>query len=192
MFWMRAKLISSHATYPSGMANDAQSAVAVGSGTPCGWTNCSQRIEAAEALHRHLAEAHLNDTTMICKWRTCSKYTESSPAPSKAALMRHVRLHEQQIKSTPSNKPLGHIYQHSSSLSQSAPSHGGVQSVPSHLELLGIPLTASVLLRNLATAQQNHAVLMQYEDELTVLAGHPRLEKTVGTILSELRPMKFV
>jgi hypothetical protein len=56
-----------------------------------------------------------------------------------------------------------------------------------HDELRGIPLTALLIMRNLARYPENHALFAPYEAELTTFASKAKFSKQVGQILNELK-----
>lgn len=55
-------------------------------------------------------------------------------------------------------------------------------------EVSGVPLTAALLLRNLARHKHHHTYYFPYENELTLLAiQRPKISKYILTVLGELQ-----
>ncbi|KAI8141943.1 hypothetical protein BJV82DRAFT_616529 [Fennellomyces sp. T-0311] len=147
----------------------------------CKWAECSQQFETEEDLHKHITEAHLqhkeeameedgkeNEPGYKCQWLACNR----SGFKDKAAAVHHLRTHFGKVAKRSKKRP-----------------DFMIDKIPvDDSEVSGVPLTAALLLRNLAKEKQHHGFFMPYQNELASLAiQRPKLARYILTVLSELR-----
>jgi hypothetical protein len=175
---------------------------------------CSEIFEDRENLFNHLKDIHLakSMSTFTCMWKGCRRIVNSS---SRDQLILHTGIHllelskskvngvipqtpKSQTLQTP-NSQISHTTQgpHSSGSGLTRP---GINSMntglsggnPLHIypdindELRGIPLTALLVLRNLARHPDNRMLYHPFEQTLASLVAQPRFSKLASSILAEL------
>ncbi|KAI8330774.1 hypothetical protein BC941DRAFT_404478 [Chlamydoabsidia padenii] len=130
----------------------------------CHWNGCQETVNnQIQDLLDHIIQTHSIQTR--CEWKTCTRTVTSRPA-----LVAHLRTHLE--SNTPYKKRRVQKFAIDPLLVDSA-------------EVAGVPLTAALILRELAPAHQTY--FRPYETDLTSLAIHrPTLAKYILAILSSL------
>jgi hypothetical protein len=178
-------------------------------GKPCDM-DCGSR----EGLFNHIKEIHLNESIIsyTCMWKGCRRIDNSS---RRDQLIQHVGIHLLELSKskvngvapqTPKSQTAQTPSSQTSHTSQGPPSSGTVFSRPglpsmnnmglpgqsAHIypdindELRGIPLTALLVLRNLARHPDNRRLYYPFEQTLAALVAQPRFSKLASSILAEL------
>ncbi|KAI8853203.1 hypothetical protein BC829DRAFT_383079 [Chytridium lagenaria] len=130
---------------------------------------CLVQYGDEEDLMRHVNDEHLDSyTSDQCCWKNCTKSLGNSSSRQK--LLNHLRTHV-------------------SAPSPTAIQTNGTQSsnLEENTDLVGIPLTTVLILRNLARAPKNRDLFATYENDLVEAATRsPKLSKMISEILWEL------
>lgn len=142
----------------------------------CHWINCNFTNQGIESLFNHVIDKHIIDgkESYDCQWKHCNR----KKITSRSAMIGHFRTHIQQsptadMKATKKRK--------------TNTKFSVCKLLVDDAEVSGVPLTAALLLRNLAWNKRLHAYFMPYEVELSSLAmQRPKLSKYILTVLSEL------
>lgn len=160
---------------------------------------CQESFASREDLFLHVRDAHLPESlsTYTCAWNGCFRISQSS---RREQLVSHVGIHLLELskgKKEMANggyapSPVAGVPPRSVSR-PSATGLGLSSGTPqSHVfpdpndELRGIPLTALLVLRNLARHPDNRSLYYPFEHELANLLAHHRYSKLVSSILVEL------
>jgi hypothetical protein len=175
---------------------------------------CSEDFLDREKLFNHLKDIHLPESMsrFTCMWRGCRRIVNSS---RRDQIIQHIGIHllelskrkvngavPQTPKSIPAPTPNSQNSHTSQGLhsSVSGLARPGMASMnpgfsgghPSHIypeindELRGIPLTALLVLRNLARHPDNRRLYYPFEQTLASLVAQPRFSKLASSILAEL------
>ena len=188
---------------------DSQSSVKKGDWVCC-WGHasqgrvpeCQESFASRDDLFLHVRDTHLSESlsTYTCAWNGCFRISQST---RREQLISHVGIHLLELSKgkkelanggyapspvsgapprpasvpRPSATGLG--------LSSGTPQQSHVFPDPND-ELRGIPLTALLVLRNLARHPDNRRLYYPFEHELANLLAHHRYSKLVSSILVEL------
>lgn len=175
--------------------------------------SCSDQFDDRESLFAHIKDFHLPESmySYTCMWNGCCRIVNSS---RRDQLIQHVGIHLLELSRNKANEvvpqtPKSQIAQTPSSqisqTPQGPPSSGtgfsrpgvtsmnaGFHAQPLHIypdindELRGIPLTALLVLRNLARHPDNRRLYYPFEQNLAALVAQPRFSKLASSILAEL------
>ncbi|KAJ3106414.1 Peroxisomal membrane signal receptor PTS1 [Phlyctochytrium planicorne] len=130
--------------------------------------DCMAQFSTEKELIHHLGDVHVFPNSQLhgCMWKSCpKKFTESTS--------------HQQI--------MNHIYIHLGASAVSANASSTAATFEDSSELVGVPLTTLLILRNLARAPRNRDLFMTYENDLVEAACRsPKYSKMVSEILWEL------
>jgi hypothetical protein len=147
----------------------------------CRWVGCERTdITDAEMLAKHVREEHggtPEDTVIACRWMTCTRIFHAPHAYSKFAAHLAVHLAPARaggVKPTETN---------SDASTTQPPTNLGPIAEP---ELIGVPLTASLILRNLARHPDNHPLFQSWEPRLVELMMDPALSRHIASIFNQL------
>ncbi|KAJ2999799.1 AT-rich interactive domain-containing protein 2 [Globomyces sp. JEL0801] len=132
----------------------------------CGIEKCGKKFDTYDTLITHLSKHDFK--TLKCKWKHCKESFENVKI-----LLNHIQTHVPETIDPP--KPLPTV------------ESGAIFFNDPNDELIGIPLTALLVIRNIAKHPHNHSFFAPFEKDLTTLLTHPKFSKTVGTILAELK-----
>lgn len=109
-----------------------------------------------------------NEAGYKCQWLQCDR----KGFKDKASAVHHLRTHFGKVAKRSKKRP-----------------EFTIDKIPvDDSEVSGVPLTAALLLRNLAKEKQHHGFFMPYQNELASLAiQRPKLARYILTVLGELR-----
>ncbi|KAI8072318.1 hypothetical protein BC940DRAFT_344380 [Gongronella butleri] len=144
--------------------------------TPCKWTGC-QSVVAPEELWDHIHAAHLpaqdgGGAVYTCGWQKCHRTGFSTVSD----LERHWRVHVCTLYRTKYTRQ-------AKSRMKFTPDRMLVDAA----EVEGVPLTAALVLRNIAYKRVHNDLFLPYQDALAALAmQRPKLSKYIMTVLGEL------
>ncbi|CAG8682552.1 15901_t:CDS:2 [Funneliformis caledonium] len=156
----------------------------------CRWTNCNDVTFTKDTeLYKHVFNDHVN-TEQECHWMDCKRF--SSGSTNRIAVISHVKTHfpvEPDIDSEGRNrKAMTAKTMYKYGKNNGVINHRTYVSSDTYGDALGIPLTASLILRNLSTSRKNLHYFVAYEQELTeMLANCVGLSKHLAETLSNLR-----
>ncbi|CAO3639456.1 unnamed protein product [Cunninghamella echinulata] len=142
----------------------------------CYWKDCHFRHQSMDGLFNHVLSKHVveGQETYDCHWRHCSRKQVSSRAAMAGHLRTHIEPSPMSTAKTTKKRKTNAKFTVCKLLVDDA-------------EVSGVPLTAALLLRNLAWNKRLHSYFMPYEIELSSLAmQRPKLSKYILTVLSEL------
>jgi hypothetical protein len=170
---------------PKVQSNPSEKSVASKPDLQCQWRSCSNSdtFSTPALLKEHVESEHIHAHNTTCEWLTCSW---APPNGTCDRLLVHVSLHLPSSSEAKIDKPtaesLRQVYPHASIQQQIA---SEVTTDP-----VGVPYTASLILRNLArvcnTPEEKHRFARIQEDLILMIAMYPRLAKCMNAILSEL------
>ncbi|RIA93076.1 hypothetical protein C1645_763405 [Glomus cerebriforme] len=158
----------------------------------CRWTDCeNDTFQKDTDLYNHVLVDHINkeqEITYECHWMDCKRFPYGST--NRLAVIAHVKTHfpvEPDIDSEGKRrkpKPSVNKYGKNNGIIN----HKTYVSSDMNGDALGIPLTASLILRNLSVSRKNLHYFVAYEQELTeMLANCVGLSKHLAETLSNLR-----
>ena len=173
----------------------------VRAGNFCGFPSCQTLVDpypTTAELWEHVLATHtplLATTTTSCPWNHCK-----APVKSPRHFLSHLKTHiiPEPVSSSSSAATVassgqeaavhpsrhGHFSEFKSVPATAIQFHIGEQQVE---ELKGIPLTALLILRNMAKNPENHKLFAPYEQDLACLLTSARYGKTVCSVFAELR-----
>ncbi|ORZ15258.1 hypothetical protein BCR42DRAFT_416739 [Absidia repens] len=143
----------------------------------CHWVGCDKVIDETEDMLTHVATAHVpaEDQSTVpydCRWKTCTR----TQLPRRTNMISHLRTHLDTPPASKYNKR-----------KRTIPKFVVDKLLVDQVEVSGVPLTAALILRDLAGNKQHHSYFMPYESELASLAlQRPKLSKYILTVLSAL------
>ncbi|GBC06135.1 hypothetical protein RclHR1_06640013 [Rhizophagus clarus] len=160
----------------------------------CRWTDCeNDTFQIDTDLYNHVLNDHINkeqEITYECHWMDCKRFPYGSP--NHLAVIAHVKTHfpvepeiepEGKRRKVKTAKPVNKYGKNSGIIN-----HRIYVSSDMNGDALGIPLTASLILRNLSISRKNLHYFAAYEQELTeMLANCVGLSKHLAETLSNLR-----
>ncbi|CDH53812.1 at-rich interactive domain-containing protein 2 [Lichtheimia corymbifera JMRC:FSU:9682] len=157
----------------------------------CHWADCTEKFKDEEGLHAHLVDVHLKtieetanegdkmDTsddnhraegkTYECRWMACGR----RGFKHKARVFQHLQTHFPGKVTKPTKRRNDKL---------------SIEKIPVDDEdVSGVPLTAALLLRNLARTRELQSFLLPYKVELAQLAfQRPKLGAYAISVLEEL------
>jgi hypothetical protein len=153
----------------------------------CGFPAChgTDVYLSAADLWKHVIDSHSpmsSLTTKICPWNCCQ-----APIKNPSHFLSHLKTHI--IPDAPVEANTAKLSTHSNQILKSVPAtaiqfHHGDQ----HQEdLKGIPLTALLILRNMARNPQNHKLFGPFENDLACLLTSAKFGKSVCSVFAELK-----
>lgn len=145
-------------------------------GIKCHWTDCKETFENDAELHRHIVSTHLeptkenNEEQYTCRWMSCDR----NGFKQKNTIINHLRTH---------------FAGKTRKQQRSRKDDFAIAKIPvDDSEVSGVPLTAALLLRNLARFKEHHPLYLPHESELMALAiQRPKLSKYILTVLADIR-----
>ena len=168
----------------------------------CKWRGCTVDIPASasdEELLDHILIYHFKQgqKSFSCCWLHCKKFEHG--IPSRAAALSHFRLHTPRLFKS---KNVADADGKGTTISTTVPRVPGVPSPASQLypqpivapkEVIGassVPLTAALVLRNLARSPDNRDIFVPFEADLayamSVQAANEGMAKVLASLLAEL------
>ncbi|KAJ3286479.1 AT-rich interactive domain-containing protein 2 [Rhizoclosmatium sp. JEL0117] len=143
-----------------------------------GGKECPLKFGSEKEIAKHMAEAHFShDGWYMCRWMGCTAF-HTTPG-TKAAVFRHARTHVGDSSKKQRVSASG-----AQLLFKKAFKSGGVGAP----DLIGIPLTALLVLRNVARSAAMKDLFLPYEAEIvTAMAERPKLSKILAEMMYELR-----
>ncbi|RKP04947.1 hypothetical protein THASP1DRAFT_33231 [Thamnocephalis sphaerospora] len=145
----------------------------------CRWIGCEDTVTDAEKLAEHVHKEHadtLQDATLTCRWMTCTRVFDAPNAQRKLA--SHLAVHL-----APARPGGAKPAESGASDVARPPMSVGPIAEP---ELIGVPLTASLILRNLARYPDNHPLFQSWEGRLVELMMDPTLSRHIGSVFNQL------
>lgn len=158
----------------------------------CHWADCTEKFKDEEGLHAHLVDVHVktieetaanegdqmdtsdDDTqpegkTYECRWMACGR----RGFKHKGRIFQHLRTHFPGRVTKPMKRRNDKL---------------SIEKIPVDDEdVSGVPLTAALLLRNLARTRELQSFLLPYKVELAQLAfQRPKLGAYAISVLEEL------
>ncbi|ODV88593.1 hypothetical protein CANCADRAFT_45105 [Tortispora caseinolytica NRRL Y-17796] len=130
-------------------------------GTPyikCRWPGCGNLFEGGKGLANHVGEVHFKDEgCRVCKWDSkCTRFTEDNPAPDRVTLLLHLRTHLGEIKKSTREGPFEFPLVMKTR----------VTAVDEQGEAAGVPLSAVLVLRNIARTSKGKEAVRTARDTL--------------------------
>lgn len=127
----------------------------------CGFPGCEAKFDSIDELTQHVRKHEVKSNT--CPWKHCGK-----KCTTQKSLQHHMKTHiplpfEKAIKEKP--KPF----------------------VPDNDEIKGIPLSALLVIRNIAKHEGNHVYFAPFEKDLATMLTNAKYNKTIASILAELK-----
>ncbi|PKY43897.1 hypothetical protein RhiirA4_341432 [Rhizophagus irregularis] len=163
----------------------------------CRWTDCeNDAFQIDTDLYNHVLNDHINKEQEInynCHWMDCKRFPYGST--DRLVVIAHVKTHfpvEPEIESEGKRRK---VKTTKSSVNKYGKNNGIINhriyvSSDMNGDALGIPLTASLILRNLSVSRKNLHYFAAYEQELTeMLANCVGLSKHLAETLSNLRSL---
>ncbi|KAI9591856.1 hypothetical protein BDF19DRAFT_453695 [Syncephalis fuscata] len=171
----------------------------------CQWHDCTESITDADLLTQHVHTTHVQtqpnsnkngeegeqqlapSASVTCHWLTCTR--SFSPPNAHRKLMAHTAIHTAQVDTTNGGSSSGSHQRtdtndkETGATSTVKPANPPVVVEP---ELVGVPLTASLILRNLARHSENHVYFAPWEIRLVELMMQPSLSRHVSAIFNEI------
>ncbi|KAI9341120.1 hypothetical protein BDR26DRAFT_1007228 [Obelidium mucronatum] len=150
----------------------------------CHWRDltgkeCPLAFGTEKEIVKHLMEAHFSQQqqSYVCRWSSCQAF-HNGTGGTRVAVFRHAQTHLGDYSKKPTPRALA------AAASMKAFRSGGLDSP----DLIGIPLTALLVLRNLARTQKTRDLFLPFEAQLaTAVAERPKLSKPLAELLFELR-----
>ncbi len=147
----------------------------------CKWRDCEKTFENLEedesVLLEHVLADHMKQSgkKWACCWATCQRSFSGDKARLK--LLSHFRTHLPIFQLHDTQKSA----EETSSIRQAAPTQAS--------EVVGVPLTAALVLRNMARPVENWPYFFPYESDLLLLMlslGNTSLARLIANVLGEL------
>ncbi|KAJ3023862.1 UNVERIFIED_CONTAM: AT-rich interactive domain-containing protein 2 [Siphonaria sp. JEL0065] len=144
---------------------------------------CPLKFGSEEAILKHL-NTHFSlqlqqSTGFVCRWGSCTAFHAPGKAGTRSAVFRHARTHIGDSTKKPSRGNNTNVPLHKK------PFKSGSMEGP---DLIGIPLTAILVLRNLARVPRARDLFLPFEGDLvTAMAERPKLCKSLAELMYELR-----
>ncbi len=183
----------------------------------CHWRDCQlvfQSTDADQEVYDHVLKDHLKTSQVFeCRWKNCVRFSPSAGsayAPSLPPLIAHFKTHRPYLNRSPAsstsvsphptgtNTTITTVSKPSNTPTSATPTihhqpHTNVATgapVPLQQDVSSIPLTAALILRNIARTKENVALFAPYESEIAMMVTspghHEAVIRTVASILREI------
>ncbi|CAG8648306.1 10045_t:CDS:1 [Racocetra fulgida] len=163
----------------------------------CRWTGCMSLPFAVENdLYNHVFNDHINaeQERFECHWMGCRRFP--CGVESRTSVIAHVKTHFPVFPDTDGDNRKHRGKSSKFKVLNKYGKNNGIISHKTHVSVdmngdaIGIPLTASLILRNLSISRKNLQYFEAYEQELTeLLANCVGLSKHLAETLSNLKSM---